>query len=102
MTEKQFNFGVTISYKIQDDVKYERRFSDLEGFLEEDYDGEHHMLWDNKEESWVHLDDVLEMMEKEYNALYGENEQLKQDVEYWKQVASQYNNELNVFEHYEV
>lgn len=28
-----------------------------------------------------------------------ENEQLKKDVEYWKQVASQYNNELNVFEH---
>ena len=28
-----------------------------------------------------------------------ENEQLKKDVEYWKQVASQYSNELNVFEH---
>ena len=29
-----------------------------------------------------------------------ENEQLKKDVEYWKQVASQYSNELNVFEHF--
>lgn len=28
-----------------------------------------------------------------------ENEQLKQEVDYWKQVASQYSNELNVFEH---
>ena len=28
-----------------------------------------------------------------------ENEQLKKDVELWKQVASQYSNELNVFEH---
>ena len=33
------------------------------------------------------------------NALHEENEQLKKDVEYWKQVASQYSNELNVFEH---
>jgi FtsZ-binding cell division protein ZapB len=31
--------------------------------------------------------------------LVEENEQLKKDVEYWKQVASQYSNELNVFEH---
>lgn len=28
-----------------------------------------------------------------------ENEQLRKDVDYWKQVASQYSNELNVFEH---
>lgn len=33
------------------------------------------------------------------NDLNNENEQLKQEVEYWKQVASQYSNELNVFEH---
>lgn len=32
-------------------------------------------------------------------ALIKENEQLKKDVDYWKQVASQYSNELNVFEH---
>lgn len=33
------------------------------------------------------------------NELADENEELKKDVEYWKQVASQYSNELNVFEH---
>lgn len=33
------------------------------------------------------------------NNLSEENEQLKKDVDYWKQVASQYSNELNVFEH---
>lgn len=33
------------------------------------------------------------------NELINENEQLKEDVGYWKQVASQYSNELNVFEH---
>lgn len=33
------------------------------------------------------------------NELIEENEQLKKDVDYWKQVASQYSNELNVFEH---
>ena len=33
------------------------------------------------------------------NELDEENEELKKDVEYWKQVASQYSNELNVFEH---
>ena len=33
------------------------------------------------------------------NVLHEENEQLKKDVDYWKQVASQYSNELNVFEH---
>ena len=35
----------------------------------------------------------------ELNNLSEENEQLKQAVEYWKQVAGQYSNELNVFEH---
>ena len=40
-------------------------------------------------------DDLLKLL----NELHEENEQLKKDVEYWKQVASQYNNELNVFEH---
>ena len=33
------------------------------------------------------------------NDLSEENGQLKQEVEFWKQVASQYSNELNVFEH---
>ena len=41
----------------------------------------------------------LEKCRKGYEKLYEENEQLKKDVEYWKQVASQYSNELNVFEH---
>ena len=33
------------------------------------------------------------------NELHEDNEQLKKDVEFWKQVASQYSNELNVFKH---
>lgn len=33
------------------------------------------------------------------NALHEENEQLKQDVEYWKQVASQRGNEIEVMTH---
>ena len=37
--------------------------------------------------------------ENKIKELSEENEQLKKDVEYWKQVASQYSNELNVFEH---
>ena len=35
------------------------------------------------------------------NELHEDNEQLKKDVEFWKQVASQYSNELNVFKHCE-
>lgn len=34
------------------------------------------------------------------NKLLDENEQLKKDVEYWKQVASQCSNESNIFEHH--
>ena len=41
------------------------------------------------------LQDVCDLL----NQLNNENEQLKKDVDYWKQVASQYSNELNVFEH---
>ncbi len=41
---------------------------------------------------------ALEVMDL-LNDFNDENEQLKKDVEYWKQVASQYSNELNVFEH---
>ena len=33
------------------------------------------------------------------NRLVQENEDLKKEVGYWKQVASQYSNELNVKEH---
>ena len=79
MTEKQFEFGVDIpnSWK-QKTMKNERRFVDLEGFRDEDYDGEHHMLWDNQKECWIHLDDALCLMEKQYREIKEENEQLKQ------------------------
>lgn len=89
MSEKRFDFGVDIPTKI---TKYTKRFTDLEGFLDEDYDGEHHMLWDNQEECWIHLDDVLCLMEKEYVNIKEENEQLRQSIkelqrsrEYWIQ-----------------
>lgn len=39
------------------------------------------------------------LTQQEIVDLLNEKEQLKKDVEYWKQVASQYSNELNVFEH---
>ena len=48
-------------------------------------------LWHNKIESQKVCDKL--------NNILDENEQLKKDVDYWKQVASQYSNELNVFEH---
>lgn len=38
-------------------------------------------------------------LEGKLNELAEENEKLKKDVEYWKQVASHYSNELNIFEH---
>lgn len=78
MSEKRFDFGVDIPTKI---TKYTKRFTDLEGFLDEDYDGEHHMLWDNQEECWIHLDDVLCLMEKEYVNIKEENEQLRNKLE---------------------
>lgn len=39
--------------------------------------------------------EVCDLLNEQHETI----EQLKQDVEYWKQVASQYSNELNVFEH---
>ena len=80
MSEKRFDFGVDIPTKI---TKYTKRFTDLEGFLDEDYDGEHHMLWDNQDECWICLDDVLCLMEKEYVNIKEENEQLKKELK-WK------------------
>lgn len=77
MSEQRFDFGVDIPTKI---TKYTKRFTDLEGFLDEDYDGEHHMLWDNQEECWIHLDDVLCLMEKEYVNIKEENEQLRKTI----------------------
>ena len=80
MSEKRFDFGVDIPTKF---TKYTKRFTDLEGFLDEDYDGEHHMLWDNQDECWICLDDVLCLMEKEYVNIKEENEELKkQNIEY--------------------
>ena len=43
--------------------------------------------------------DLLNEQHETITRLKKENEQLKKDVDYWKQVASQYSNELNVFEH---
>lgn len=42
----------------------------------------------------------IPLTNQEVVKLLEENEQLKKDVDYWKQVASQYSNELNAFEHY--
>ena len=42
---------------------------------------------------------VLNSMNDKLKRVEEENKQLRQDVEYWKQVASQYSNQLNVFEH---
>lgn len=88
MNEKRFDFGVDIPTKI---TKYTKRFTDLEGFLDEDYDGEHHMLWDNQDECWICLDDVLCLMEKEYVNIKKENEELKSI----KRFAE--NNGINIF-----
>lgn len=76
MSDKRFDFGVDIPTKI---TKYTKRFIDLEGFLDEDYDGEHHMLWDNQDECWIFLDEVLCLMEKEYANIKEENEKLKSE-----------------------
>ena len=48
-------------------------------------------LWERPKDAQLFCDKL--------NAINEENEQLKKDVEYWKQVASQYSNELNVLEH---
>lgn len=96
MTEKQFEFGVDIpnSWK-QKTMKNERRFTDLEGFLDEDYDGEHHMLWDNQKECWIHLDDALCLMEKQYREIKEENEQLKTVINRYEKYSNKKNDELN-------
>ena len=87
MSEKRFDFGVDIPTKI---TKYTKRFTDLEGFLDEDYDGEHHMLWDNQDECWICLDDVLCLMEKEYVNIKEENEQLKQELRGMNELLKSY------------
>lgn len=82
MTEKRFTFRV-----VRDDDGY-----DIIGFDIDDLDEESSYFVDTNERCVKSLVELL-------NALHEENEQLKKDVEYWKQVASQYSNELNVFEH---
>lgn len=56
-----------------------------------------------KDDWWAVRDGKITLWKEEVihllNELHNENEQLKKDVDYWKQVASQYSNELNVFEH---
>lgn len=84
MNEKRFEFGVDIPTKI---TKYKRRFVDLEGFLDENYEGEHHSLWDNQEECWCHLDDALCLMEKEYRKLKEENEELRTFINKGKRLS---------------
>lgn len=41
------------------------------------------------------LQDVCDLL----NELSEDNEELKKEVDYWKQIASQYNNVLNVYKH---
>ena len=55
---------------------------------------------DNENQTFYFIADSIENVQlfvKRLNELNEENEQLKKDVDYWKQVASQYSNELNVF-----
>lgn len=99
MTEKMFSFGVDIpeSWK-QIHREYERRFTDLEGFLDEDYDGEHHMLWDNQKECWCHLDDALCLMEQDYYDLKKEKEQLKQQIKIFEKFFEENDLSIDWFE----
>ena len=76
MSEELFKFGIDNPSKI---TKYTKRFVDLEGFLDENYEGEHHNVWDNKDECWLHLDDALCLMEKEYCTIKSENKQLRKE-----------------------
>lgn len=67
-----------------------------------DFDSESYYLDDEYWESWDNYgEEMADAINKEFNKLSEENEQLKKDVEYWKQVASQYSNEINVFKHKE-
>ena len=84
MSEELFKFGIDNPSKI---TKYTKRFVDLEGFLDENYEGEHHNVWDNKDECWLHLDDALCLMEKEYCTIKSENKQLRQKVKRLQEIA---------------
>ena len=52
--------------------------------------------WDKINHEYVTLDSLFKTIKE----LDKEIAQLTQEIDYWKQVASQCNNELNVFEHY--
>ena len=74
MTEKRFRVHELVRYN----------YSEIGEYIDE-----------NHTDRPLRNDVVVELL----NNLNDENKQLKKDVEYWKQVASQYSNELNVFEH---
>lgn len=90
-------------------MKMVMEMSENKRYFSIDYDEEYYIFDSNK----ISKEEVLEkseysydvfgdsLMEKEVLDLLNENEQLKKDVEYWKQVASQYRNEINVFKHKE-
>lgn len=67
------------------------------------HDGVHWLVNVVEAEEIVEVMNNLDLKARErskaLSKLQKENEKLKKDVDYWKQVASQYNNELNVFEH---
>ena len=74
---------------------------------EKRYYAHKHLLQENKVHdkichNFMNIDETVEHMNNQYwkyKQLKEESEQLKKDVEFWKQVASQYSNELNVFNH---
>lgn len=94
MTEKRFvdYFDKNHNYIIQDLVNEDEY---QVGFVNCDEDKFLELVNALAETSCDCITDCEIVMKK----LKDENEQLKQAVEYWKQVASQYSNELNVFEH---
>ena len=60
---------------------------------------EDQFLIDTETDEYFFINHGLDKIIKRLNEQEEEIKQLKKDVEYWKQVASQYSNELNVFEH---
>lgn len=65
-----------------------------------DFDSESYYL---DGEYWASWDHYGEDMADEINKLLNKQEErireLEKDVDYWKQIANQYSNELNIFEH---
>ena len=51
------------------------------------------------DDNWIKELNLRETLQLDLQRVEEENKQLRQDIEYWKQVASQYSNQLNVFEH---